>query len=220
MKHVEANTVNVAALLQNDDVHGGTLEVTYTPEGKLVSAKWTGYKEKSFIDKNFTASSKTTWEGNGGSMSSTGGFGNDTEFKLSDHAKITVSNKIVGRTEDEVRLTSEISIEGSASMKIDEAGPAITTMKSLSTFKPQLENFTYFYFSTSADIKEAGTFSYALTDQKTYQIGIVKGTVATNLSTGTTEYKIGLTTGKKPFQFKREIKGKASFTLANKKISN
>jgi RHS repeat-associated protein len=65
LKDVQANTVNVSALLQNEDVHGGTLEVTYTPEGKLVSAKWTGYKEKSFIDKNFTASAYgSSWEGN------------------------------------------------------------------------------------------------------------------------------------------------------------
>jgi hypothetical protein len=69
LKKVEANTVNVAALLRNEDVHGGNLTVTYDkPGGKIVSANWTGYKKKSFVEKNFTSSAYADagWEGKEG----------------------------------------------------------------------------------------------------------------------------------------------------------
>jgi hypothetical protein len=43
--------------IKRKSVHGGILTVTYDkPGGKVVGAKWSGYKEKSFVDKNFTSS--------------------------------------------------------------------------------------------------------------------------------------------------------------------
>jgi hypothetical protein len=66
LKKVQENTVNVAALLSNEDIHGGNLTVTYDkPGGKIVSVNWTGYKKKSFIEKNFSSSANADagWEG-------------------------------------------------------------------------------------------------------------------------------------------------------------
>jgi RHS repeat-associated protein len=136
LKNVQENTVNVSALLQNEDVHGGTLEVTYNPQGKLVAAKWTGYKQKSFVDKNFSPSAYSPYESNAGS----GGFGASGKIGINKYS-LGVRAELFGNSESSIGLNIEFDYSKSESAKWGGMKKGFTI--SDIDFKPSIEANAY-----------------------------------------------------------------------------